>query len=109
MDNMAELTDTSTYWNPELLSQSLLGIWFAAAHQPWMNLHFTLLELCARAESQLALLQELEQHAPLDYQRLEQLPFLDSFIKETVRLNPLDTCMCAVPLSRFRLAAACVN
>ncbi|KAK5997455.1 Cytochrome P450 monooxygenase penP-like protein [Cladobotryum mycophilum] len=91
MHNMTELTETSDYWNAELLSQSLLGIWFAAAHQPWMNLHFIVLELCARLEWQATLRQEIHQHAPLDYKCLEQLPLLDSFIKETVRLKPLDT------------------
>ncbi|KAI1800744.1 cytochrome P450 [Daldinia bambusicola] len=52
---------------------------FAASHQLWMNLHFNTLH------------QETEQHVPLDYQDLEQLPLLDGFIKETVRCNPLDT------------------
>lgn len=93
LHNMTELTETSDYWNPELLSQSLLGIWFAASHQPWMNLHFIILELCARKEGQISLRQELKQHLPLNYETLEQLPLLDSFIKETVRLNPLDTRM----------------
>lgn len=57
-----------------------------------MNLHFVMLELCARPEFQIALRQEMNKNAPLDYRRLEQLPLLDSFIKETVRLHPLDTC-----------------
>lgn len=92
MYNMEELTRTSDYWNPELLSQSLLGIWFAAAHQPWMNLNFIILELCARQEWQVALREELMKHDSLDYKTLEQLPLLDSFIKETMRLNPLDKC-----------------
>lgn len=104
MHNMTELADTSDYWDPELLSQSLLGIWFAASHQPWMNLHFIILELCARKEWQTSLRQELEQHLPLDYETLEHLPLLDSFIKETVRLNPLDTRMSR--LIGFSLSAA---
>ncbi|KAI2784134.1 cytochrome P450 [Daldinia loculata] len=89
--NIIALTSSSEYWNADLLSQSLLGIWFAASHQPWMNLHFVILELCARKEWQTKLRQELEQHVPLDYKNLEQLPLLDGFIKETVRCNPLDT------------------
>jgi cytochrome P450 len=93
MHNMTELTEGSEYWNPELLAQSLLGIWFAAAHQPWMNLNFIILELCARKDWQVALREELEEHDSLDYKLLEQLPLLDGFIKETVRLNPLDTRM----------------
>lgn len=104
MHNMTKLADASDYWDPELLSQSLLGIWFAASHQPWMNLHFIILELCARKEWQTSLRQELEQHLPLDYETLERLPLLDSFIKETVRLNPLDTRMSR--LRRFPLPAA---
>ncbi|KAI0095586.1 cytochrome P450 [Daldinia grandis] len=38
--NIITLTSGSGYWNPDLISQSLLGIWFAASYQPWMNLHF---------------------------------------------------------------------
>ncbi|KAK8010137.1 cytochrome P450 [Apiospora arundinis] len=91
MNTLVELTEGSDYWDAELLSQSLLGIWFAASHQPWMNLHFVLLELCARQDWQTTLRQELQQNQPLDYKVLEGLPLLDAFIKETVRLNPLDT------------------
>ncbi|KAK6955952.1 hypothetical protein Daesc_003599 [Daldinia eschscholtzii] len=91
LHNMTTLADTSDYWNPELLSQSLLGIWFAASHQPWMNLHFVLLELSTRKEWQNALREEIARHGPLDYKGLEELPLLDGFIKETVRCNPLDT------------------
>ncbi|KAJ3571855.1 hypothetical protein NPX13_g5235 [Xylaria arbuscula] len=88
--NMADAAGSSEYWNPSLLAQSLLGIWFAASHQPWMNLHFIILELCVRKDFQAAIRRELEQALPLDYKRLEELPLLDSFIKETVRFNPLD-------------------
>lgn len=95
MHNMTALTEGSDYWDPELLSQSLLGIWFAASHQPWMNLNFVILELCSRKDWQTALREELRQNLPLDYKVLEQLPLLNGFIKETVRLNPLDTRMTA--------------
>jgi cytochrome P450 len=88
---MDELSKSSDYWNPELMSQSLLGIWFASAHQPWMNLNFIILELCARPEWQEALRDEVLSHDSADYKSLEQLSLLDSFIKETMRLNPLDT------------------
>lgn len=90
---MTEMTDDSGYWDPELLSQSLLGIWFAASHQPWMFLDFILLELSARPNEQKAIQEEIDT-LPLssNYQELEALPLLDSFIKETVRLNPLDKC-----------------
>lgn len=89
--NMTRLTEGNEYWTPEVLAQSLLGIWFAASHQPYMNLNFVLLELCVRQDWVTALREELSDADPLDYQRLEALPLLDSFVKETVRLNPLDT------------------
>lgn len=94
---MTEMTDDSDYWDPELLSQSLLGIWFAAAHQPWMFLDFILLELCARPDWQSAIQEELDTLAPSNYHELEKLPLLDSFIKETIRLNPLDQCKSSIP------------
>lgn len=55
-----------------------------------MNLHFILLELCSRPEWQRSLRYELQENQPLDYKRLEELPILDAFMKETMRLNPLD-------------------
>lgn len=33
---MMSLSEGNTYWTPEVLAQALLGIWFAASHQPWM-------------------------------------------------------------------------
>ncbi|KAI9709132.1 MAG: hypothetical protein M1820_003578 [Bogoriella megaspora] len=91
--NMLKASKESTYWSPSLLIQATLGIWFAASHQPWMNLHFIFLELCARPEYIEVLRAELADAAlseKMDYERLMQLPILDSFIKVSVRLNPLD-------------------
>lgn len=99
---MVQLTreQNSQYWTPDVLSQSMLGIWFAASHQPWMNLDFVLLELAQRPEWQAQLREKIGDHARLDYQTLDQLPCLDSFIKETVRMNPLDNCT-APPFPSF--------
>ncbi|KAL9121511.1 MAG: hypothetical protein Q9187_001931 [Circinaria calcarea] len=88
---MTELSKGSNYWTPKVLAQALLGVWFAAAHQPWMNLDFVLLELCTRPEYIEILRTEVGDPTNLNYTNLEKLPFLDSFIKETVRVNPLDT------------------
>lgn len=92
---MVQLTrdQNSEYWTSDVISQSLLGIWFAASHQPWMNLDFVLLELAQRPEWQTQLRDEIGNHSRLDYETLDKLPYLDSFIKETVRMNPLDNCM----------------
>ena len=89
---MVEFTEGSKYWQgPEHLAQSLLGIWFAAAHQPWMFLDFIMLTLAVRPDLQEAIRQEIGDAKSLDYTRIHNLPFLDSFIKEVVRLHPLDT------------------
>ncbi|CRG90582.1 7-alpha-hydroxycholest-4-en-3-one 12-alpha-hydroxylase [Talaromyces islandicus] len=92
LHDMVQLTheQNSQYWTVHVISQSLLGIWFAASHQPWMNLDFVLLELAQRPEWQVQLREEIGDHSRLDYQTLDNLPYLDSFIKETVRMNPLD-------------------
>ncbi|KAI9690295.1 MAG: hypothetical protein M1822_009256 [Bathelium mastoideum] len=91
--NMFQASKESRYWSASLLIQATLGIWFAASHQPWINLHFVFLELCARPEYIEVLRAEVANASlsgKTDYDRLMQLPILDSFIKESVRLNPLD-------------------
>jgi len=89
--SMAKLNPDSEYWTPSMLAQAILGIWFVASHQPWMNLDFILLELSIRPGSVEILRAEIGDPDILDYAMVEELPYLDSFIKETVRLNPLDT------------------
>lgn len=48
------------------------------------------LELCARPEYADMIHKELQDVESLDYESINQLPILDSFIKEAVRVNPLD-------------------
>jgi cytochrome P450 len=72
-------------------SQNMLGVWFAASHQPWSTLTTLLLELAAREDLQVQMRKEIEDHAQLDdFKSLDNLPLLDSFMKEVVRLNPVD-------------------
>ena len=54
------------------------------------NLHFAFLELCARPADAELLRREMQAAGPLDYRKIIQLPMLDSFIKESIRSNPLD-------------------
>jgi cytochrome P450 len=56
-----------------------------------MNLDFIMLQLCRRSDLQEALREEIDTLEGLTYHRLMELPLLDSLIKETVRLYPLDT------------------
>lgn len=55
-----------------------------------MNLDFLSLQLYRRPDIQKALRQEIGTLKGINYAKLRDLPFLDSFIKETVRLHPLD-------------------
>ena len=104
---MLEASKDSKYWTHSLIIQALLGIWFAASHQPWIvrlvvcsrivlllifcqNLHFVFLELCARPAYVEMIYQEIRTAGDLNYEGIDRLPILDSFIKESVRLNPLD-------------------
>jgi cytochrome P450 len=89
---MPDLSADSNYWTgPHHLAQALLGMWFAAVHQPWMNLDFILQQLCIHPKWQDILFEEIQNLEGLDYHKLQGLPLLDAFMKETVRLNPLDT------------------
>ena len=54
------------------------------------NLHFVFLELCARPDYADMIYGEIQSVKRLDYDSITNLPILDSFIKETARLNPLD-------------------
>ena len=88
LHNLKNASKISDYWTTNLLIQAILGIWFAASHQPWMNLHFIILELCNRPEWIERLREELKDN--MDFETITHLRLLDSFIKECVRLNPLD-------------------
>jgi hypothetical protein len=87
---MFELNPDPDYWTPAILAQAILGIWFAAAHQPWMNLDFIVLELSKHPECIQELRCEIGDPSLLSYSDIEGLSRLDSFIKETVRTNSLD-------------------
>ncbi|MCJ1461139.1 hypothetical protein MMC28_011521 [Mycoblastus sanguinarius] len=88
--NMIEATRDMEYWSSNVLIQAIVGIWFAASHQPWTSLHFALLELCRHPEYIELLCEEIASQERLDYTTISTLPILDSFVKETARLNPPD-------------------
>ena len=55
------------------------------------NLHFVLLELCLQPEYIELIRREIQEiPGPQDADSISRLPLLDSFIKESVRINPLD-------------------
>ncbi|KAL8786224.1 MAG: hypothetical protein Q9213_002913 [Squamulea squamosa] len=116
MYHMIESSRESNYWTSNIIVQALIGIWFAAAHQPWVvslfhlfpsssipllrsygtdngkqNLDFAFLELCQRPEYVDLIRQEISGKATLDAKTIgNEMPILDSFLKESMRLNPMD-------------------
>ena len=54
------------------------------------NLHFAFLELCARPEYAEMIYAEIQSVGELNYENINRLKILDSFVKESVRINPLD-------------------
>jgi len=50
------------------------------------------LEICTRPDYADILRREISSVEDFNYKTITHLPILDSFIKEAVRLNPLDKC-----------------
>lgn len=90
LHHMVDSSRDSAYWTTNVLIQALVGLWIAAGHQPWINLHFAICELCDRPEYIDLLRAELLAQERLDYPAVSRLPILDSFLKESIRLNALD-------------------
>lgn len=91
-----ETRQSRDYWDPKTLTQSMLGLLLGASHQPWVNLHVFLYRLCQSLEWQDILREEIfaaQETGPLDYEKLSQLPLLDSFMRETARIVSLDRSM----------------
>ncbi|KAL8871900.1 MAG: hypothetical protein Q9174_002369 [Haloplaca sp. 1 TL-2023] len=87
--NMIEASEDSSYWTPTVLSQALLGYWFAASHQPWI---VGVPAGKGETEKYVKLIRREIQEisGPQNVDSISRLPLLDSFIKESVRINPLD-------------------
>lgn len=90
LHHMVSSSLDSAYWTTNVLIQALIGLWIAAGHQPWINLHFAICELSSRPEYIDLLRAELSSQDRLDYPTISKLPILDSFLKESIRLNALD-------------------
>ncbi len=80
-------------WPAHRIVQVVLGIWFAAVHQPAMSLVYALGDLCQHPEYVNALKKELGDGSA-DRKYLESMPLLDAFLKESARLHPSDSISC---------------
>ena len=84
-------------WTAQKIVQVVLGIWFAAVHQPAMSLVYALSDICQHPEYKDALEKELG-NCSTDGKHLDGMPLLDGFLKESARLCPSDSISC---LERF--------
>ncbi|KAE8168177.1 cytochrome P450 [Aspergillus tamarii] len=88
---MTETEDKRAYWTPEALCQAIMGLWFAASHQPWVNLYIFIYQLCRHPEWQDILREELRSIGNrMDIDSISSLPLLDSFMRESARFYCLD-------------------
>lgn len=77
-------------WSAHKLIQVLLGIWFAALHQPALSLAYALDDICNYPQY-IELLRKELQTCNVTEEKLDSLPLLDSFLKESARLHPSDS------------------
>jgi len=71
-------------------TQPFREVIITSANHAQQILNFILLDLCSHPEYIELLRKELASQETLDYNTISSLPILDSFIKESVRLNPAD-------------------
>ena len=78
-------------WAAGRIVQELMALWFGAVHTMAMAATFAIRDVCMNPEYLEPLRKELESPA---YKRWEAtgtgMPLVDSFLKESARLNPLD-------------------
>ncbi|MCJ1414944.1 hypothetical protein MMC32_001274 [Xylographa parallela] len=79
------------YWTPMNLVRSINGLWFASSHQVWMTIVNNLHELCKHPEYLPLLREEIGEQSIITPEVVENLPLLDSFMKETSRMNAFDS------------------
>ena len=77
-------------WSAQKILQVLLGIWFAAVHQPALSLVYALDDLCNNPEY-IDLLRDEIHTCDAAQGDINSLPLLDSFLRESARLHPSDS------------------
>ncbi|TGO16642.1 hypothetical protein BPAE_0481g00020 [Botrytis paeoniae] len=88
---MEQTFKTSKPWSAERIIHEIMALWFGSVHAMKMSLEFAIHELCLHPEYAEPLRKEFE--GP-EYKIFETtgngLPLMDSFLKESARLSPVD-------------------
>ncbi|KAI1775359.1 cytochrome P450 [Hypoxylon cercidicola] len=78
-------------WTPKRIVHELMAIWFGSVHALSTTITFAIQDLCLHPEYVAPLRDEAEKQYA-DFERTaEGLPLLDSFIKESARLTPVES------------------
>ncbi|OTA92253.1 hypothetical protein M434DRAFT_396605 [Hypoxylon sp. CO27-5] len=78
-------------WGPRRVTYEIIAIWFGSVHALSATVTYVLFDLCAHPEYVDILRKEVEGSAFGDFMKTTKgLPLLDSFIKESSRLNPIE-------------------
>ncbi|XDG09977.1 hypothetical protein ABKA04_009592 [Annulohypoxylon sp. FPYF3050] len=78
-------------WGPRRVTYEVIAIWFGSVHALSATVTYVLFDLCAHPEYVDILREEVQSSAFDDFMKTTKgLPLLDSFIKESSRLNPIE-------------------
>ncbi|KAF3060320.1 Ent-kaurene oxidase [Daldinia childiae] len=78
-------------WSAKRVVHELMAIWFGSVHALSTTITFAIHDICIHPEYVLPLRQELQNHYT-EFERTGRgLPLLDSFIKESARLTPVES------------------
>jgi cytochrome P450 len=86
-----ETSPTKAPWTPQRVVHELMAIWFGSVHAVSTTVTFAIHDLCLHPEYVTPLRKECEAQYT-DFERTGTgLPLLDSFIKESARLTPVES------------------
>lgn len=100
IDCMQWLIDTSPRknpWSPARMIGEIMAVWFSTIHQLAMTTTYVIQDLCLHGEYITPLRREVHEHVAARADAaisVEELPLLDSFIKESVRYTNTDAISC---------------
>ncbi|KAI9879025.1 MAG: hypothetical protein M1830_009824 [Pleopsidium flavum] len=78
-------------WTAEKIVQETLALWFGSVHQMAMTFVYALYDLCNHPEYIAPLRAEMDFVGTDWWMKLDQMTLLDSFMKESARMNPSDS------------------
>lgn len=86
-----ETSPKNAPWTPQRVVHELMAIWFGSVHAVSTTVTFAIHDLCLHPEYVEPLRKECESQYAAFEQSGVGLPLLDSFIKESARLTPVES------------------